>query len=280
MARHNKKRNVGLIYELLVRRLSKAVVEDDSPKIQQINQIIANRFRPGTELYKEFRLFNAIASTEGVSEQLAFRILDEAKTASMDHNAKNLDREKSLLIKDINHQLNESDFYDLKIENYPMYASAQQLFNFWRSGSRNISEVVKHEQTVHAWLTQKKDSVQLNEEKTQDINDLTVKIMQEKFEAKYGASLNSDQSSLLRLFCEGNDEKLLAFMNELNTKVNVQARKVKKVMSNDKFLFEKVVRVENIIKEEVSTCDIDEVSKSMAVAQLLSELKEFENVKC
>ena len=37
---------------------------------------------------------------------------------------------------------------------------------------------------------------------------------------------------------------------------------------------------ELLIKEEVSTCDIDEVSKSMAVAQLLSELKEFENVKC
>ena len=70
MARHNKKRNVGLIYELLIRRLSRAVVEQDNSKIRTVKQIINTRFKPGTELYKEFRLFNAITSTNSVSDQI------------------------------------------------------------------------------------------------------------------------------------------------------------------------------------------------------------------
>ena len=40
MARHNKKRNVGLVYELLVRRLAQAVVEQDRQKIKSVKKWI------------------------------------------------------------------------------------------------------------------------------------------------------------------------------------------------------------------------------------------------
>ena len=279
MARHNKKRNVGLVYELLVRRLSKAVVEQDGQKIKKITKIIETRFKPGTELYKEFRLFNAITQTNDVSDSIAFRILDESKKVSQDHNARLLDIEKSRLIKDINHQLNENQFYDTKIENYSLYASAQQLFNSWRSKAANIAEVAKHEETVRSWLVKPNTLEPLKSHKTKGVNNVTVRVMQEKFEQRYRGTLNSGQQELLRLFCEGNDQKLISYMSKINNDLNEKIKSTKKHMKTDRLLSEKVDRVSSCTIGKIESCTIEEVSRCMTLAQLLSELQEFENVK-
>ena len=278
MARHNKKRNVGLIYELLVRRLSQAIVEHDKKTVTTVKQIINARFKKGTQLHKEFRLFNAIAATNGVPDQIAYRILDEAKKASLNHDPKALDIEKSRLIKDINHRLNESNFYDTKIDNYAAFASAQQLFNCWRSGKQNIAEIAKHESTVHAWLTSDKKMQDVSELKTEKVNDITVKIMQEKFEKKYTSELNPEQTRLLHLFFEGKNGELLSYMQNIHEQVEKEISKNNKSLSGDRFLLEKVGRINNRLGTP-STCDINEVSKSMVLAQLLTELRELHNVK-
>jgi len=274
VARHNKKRNVGLIYELLIQRLSKAVVEGDKKNITVIEGIIHSRFKKGTELYKEFRLFNALVTTNTVSEQLAYRILNEAKIASVDHDKKKLDKEKSLLIKDVNHKINETTFYDKKVENYTVYASAQQLFNLWRDKEANIVEVAKHEATVHTWLIREDDRKELLEHKTPDVNDLTLQVMKDKFEAKYGASLNPYQQNLLRFYCEGNKTKLNQLITELSTSISRQIDRYAK-KSGDKFLVEKVISTKNIISSHDTSCDIDGVSRAMMIAQLSEELREL-----
>ena len=60
---HNKKRNVGLMYELLLRYISYSLVEDRKKDAQVALDIISERFSQDTELYKEFRLFNALAKS-------------------------------------------------------------------------------------------------------------------------------------------------------------------------------------------------------------------------
>ena len=60
MSNHNKKRNVGLIYEQLIRYASKCILEGKTDRAEIAMQIMKEHFRPGTELYKEFRLFNAL----------------------------------------------------------------------------------------------------------------------------------------------------------------------------------------------------------------------------
>lgn len=278
MARHNKKRNVGLIYELLIHRLSKAVVENDKKTIKTIQEIIQNRFKKGTELYKEFRLFNAMVKTSDMSEQLSFRILNEAKAASTDHNPSQLDREKSLLIKDINHKLNEADFYDTKISNYPVLASAQQLFNNWRSSDgTNIAEVAMHESTLQKWLMREDSSNNIDKQKTPGVNDLTFQLMQEKFEAKYGNSLTDTQSHILKLYCEGNETDLATTVEKVKDDVAHQVKKYSK-KSVDRFLLEKVSLAHNVISESKFSCNAEAISRVMLLDQLASELKGMSNV--
>lgn len=58
MSSHNKKRNVGLIYEQLIRYASKCILEGRTERAEIAMQILKEHFRPGTELYKEFRLLD------------------------------------------------------------------------------------------------------------------------------------------------------------------------------------------------------------------------------
>lgn len=277
MARHNKKRNVGLIYELLVRRLTKAIVESDKKTATTINKILNSRFRRGNELYKEFRLFNAIISTTGVNDQLAFRIIDESKNAALDHDPITLDKEKSLLIKDINHMINEENFYDMKIKNYQVYASTQQLLNYWRGDDKDIAESAKHESTVHKWLVHEQEEVNLDAHKTPAVNDLTFQVMQEKFMKKYGSLLSKKQANILRLYCEGKNDELMSAMNEVvkstDSKIDTYLKK-----SVDGFLSQKIKSVKGIISEQKMTDDVESVSKVMVLDQFVSELEEITNV--
>ena len=82
MARnHNKKRNIGLMYELLLRYISSSLVEDKKKDAQTALDIVSSRFSQDTELYKEFRLFNAIANSTVSGPHVAASILYEAKEA-------------------------------------------------------------------------------------------------------------------------------------------------------------------------------------------------------
>ena len=79
---HNKKRNVGIIFELLLRHISDRLVEDDQKGAQKALNLIEKYFNKDTELYKEFRLFNALAKSTVSSTSVAAAILTEAKQAA------------------------------------------------------------------------------------------------------------------------------------------------------------------------------------------------------
>ncbi|MBC8411821.1 MAG: hypothetical protein H8E12_24385 [Rhodobacteraceae bacterium] len=275
MARHNKKRNAGLIYELLVQRLSKAVVENDSRNIKVTKHILQKHYKRGSELYKEFRLFNALLVTNGVTDQLAYRIISEARNAATNHDATRLNKEKSLLIKDINHILNETNFYNRKIQNYQVYASVQQLLNNWRSTELDITETARHEKTVHDWLLCEKNSVTIADQKTAGVNDLTLLVMQEKFESKYGSILTDNQLELLRAYSAGVD-----VLPIIETTVKTTRKQIDKYikLSPTGFLSERVKRTKAVLQEYSFTPSLLDVSRAMALEQLIDELTEATSV--
>ena len=133
MSSHNKKRNVGLIYEQLIRYASKCILEGRTERAEIAMQILKEHFRPGTELYKEFRLFNALIQTTVPTEALALRVLEEARKAATTHDSGRLDTEKSALIRNINKRIDFPGFFDMRIPEYRKLATVQTLLNDWRS---------------------------------------------------------------------------------------------------------------------------------------------------
>ena len=272
MARHNKKRNVGLIYEQLILRLSRALVENDDSKVAIIKTILEKKFSKNTHLHKEFRLFNALATTRGVPESLATRILGEAQKAAITHDIEKLDNEKSLLIKEINHQINESDFYNQRIGDYTIYATIQQVLNGWRNNDPDVSTLAKHEAKVHQWLCSDAVVEDISSHKTEGINDLTVQVLESKFSKKFGRSLNENQRKLLGYYCDGNHTALQEHITTIGNQTKGAISKYSK-SANDRFLLEKTEKVKAVIAEGVVSTDINGVAKAMLMSQLLTELE-------
>ena len=93
MARHNKKRNVGIIYELFLRHITALLINKRQYQVEKATKIIERRFKKGTELFKEFKMFNTLINSSLETEELACSILREVKEISRTIDQKKLQRE-------------------------------------------------------------------------------------------------------------------------------------------------------------------------------------------
>ena len=191
MAKHNKKRNVGLMHEQLIRYASEKIVEGLDIRAEDALRILNKNFHKQSELFREFRLFNSLVHTRVPTKEVARKIINESRLACKNHDNTKLRTEKSSLIKDINHQLNTQDFYDKKIKEYRVFATVQALLNEWR-GAQKLSpaEIVAYESGLENWLIREASPNSLS--KTAHANPLSLQIMIEKFNKKYKNSLRQE----------------------------------------------------------------------------------------
>ena len=99
MARsHNKKRNVGIIYEQVMSFICEKLMEDNNLEAEKAINIIKENFNNNTQLRKEFKLFKALAETHNITGNLANLIISEAKSAcNKMFDSQKLEKEKSKL---------------------------------------------------------------------------------------------------------------------------------------------------------------------------------------
>lgn len=199
---HNKKRNTGLMYEFLVHYISSRLIEGDTKGSTAALKIIKNYFKPKSELYKEFRLINSLIKTKVTNESVAMSILSEAKIAARDYNLKKLNREKSLLIRAVNHKLNYNNFYDQQISEYRDYATIQRLLDGWRNPNQDLMQQANFEDQLIKRLTTKKEEKKQSfvMEESAGKTRLLMKIMMNKLNDKYASSLNDKQKDLIRAY--------------------------------------------------------------------------------
>lgn len=199
---HNKKRNTGLMYEFLVHYISSRLIEGDTKGSTAALKIIKNYFKPKSELYKEFRLINSLIKTKVTNESVAMSILGEAKIAARDYNLKKLNREKSLLIRAVNHKLNYNNFYDQQISEYRDYATIQRLLDGWRNPNQDLMQQANFEDQLVKRLTTKKEEKKQSfvMEESAGKTRLLMKIMMNKLNDKYASSLNDKQKDLIRAY--------------------------------------------------------------------------------
>ena len=183
---HNKKRNVGVIYEVLVRYIAECMVEKNNDNRRIASRILKKYYSPGTEIFKEYRLFKSLVETTVSTESVASSILQEAKKAAKNFDEKKLDKEKSSLIREINYQLGSDSIYNIRIDDYTLYATIQTCLNEWKKPvSDNILILAEYENNVVNRLIATKESPNPCFDKMKDVDNFVVKIMAEKFNKRY-----------------------------------------------------------------------------------------------
>jgi hypothetical protein len=273
---HNKKRNVGLVYEFLVRYVSRSLVEGRSDDAQKAVSILNRRFKPGTQLYNEFRLFNSLLVTHVSSGNVVNSILSEAKHATRRLNIKQLDNEKSKLIREINHTLQDPNFFNQSLTDYKMYATIQSLLKDWRSSTPDIAKVAVLEDNLTEWILTKKQGIKdLESQKSKDVNDTIISVMSEKISKKYHGVLNDSQQDLIKEYVisiDGNNDKLSSAMSDIRATTQSS---IKNYMSSnsDSFINEKF---DNVLKI-ISSSDINMIN-DVNISHHLSFLKLVEEI--
>ena len=280
--KHNKRRNSLLMYEFLVRTISKSIIEDNKRKSSAALKILKKHFRQGTEIYKEFRLMNALAKTTVSSEHTAASILSEAKNAVNSFDGQKLDREKSILIRNINHVLNDEDFYDQHISEYRLFATIQTLINEWTTTDKDLYRVAQFEDHVMKHLVSEKvakPDTSISED-TSGSARLLMKVMTKKLNEKYSGILNDHQKSLIKAYAYST-----ASEDQTSIKMKLQEIKSELIKLIDGYSFE----VQNdyiknklsetkmvLVKEDLETVDDSTVTRFMLYAKLNDELSSKE----
>lgn len=274
---HNKKRNVGLVYELLLRAVSTYLVEDNKQKAQDVLDIITLHYNNNTELYKEFRLFNALAKTSVSDTSVAAAILSESKQAVRRFDNKKLDYEKSMLLKSINHNLNDKYFFHRWIPNYKELATIQTLINEWNLQDRSdiLRLVMLEGKMVEMLITERAPAQTLDI--VPDIDSLVIKIMNEKFNNKYVGKLSNEQSELIREYVlmsvTGPSTSLIEKIQLLKNNALESLSTIERTVDNS-VLKENLINVRsNIESLDLTELNDNKFSKLMTLSQLINEAK-------
>ena len=277
---HNKKRNTALLYEFLVRTISASLVEGDKKKSSTALRILRRHFKPGTQLYKEFRLFNALIKTTVSNSTVSSSIINEAKAAAVQADLGQLDREKSLLIRNINHLIKDENFYDQPISEYRMYATIQTLLNEWRKtpGTADIEELAKYEDQLHSWLVTEKKSVDhAVSEDSPGESRLLMKVMMKKLNEKYSSALNNEQREIIRsyAFSAANDDHttIKKKLNEIKKSLIESIEVYSSNHPDNEYINKKIETARGqILSESLEAIDDTVVSRFMLYSSLKREL--------
>jgi hypothetical protein len=251
---HNKKRNVGIIYEQIMSFICERLMEDSQIEAQKAINIVKENFNKNSQLYKEFKLFKALSETHNITDNLANLIISEAKSACNNmFDSKKLEKEKSKLIKDLNYTLGKGVIFEQNVGNYKIYATIQTLLNEWRNNDNNFDKITEYEIVLHESLTKKQSKI------TEDVvqpNKLTRKLMKEIFDKKYNNILSETQKRLINLYTNEKDEVVTeAFLSIKNNCLELFENYMKNCdnrILNDKY---------SDIKENLSNLNENDISK-------------------
>jgi len=283
MSKHNKKRNIGIMYELMLRHISKSLIEGNMNAVKNMTRIIEKRLSKNTELYKEFRLVNALANSNITSTELAASIIIEAKKAVQNLDKAKIDKEKSNLIREINYTVNDNAFYYQSLPNYKSLALIDNVLNEWKKGDKsNLRKLVESEKKVMDLLLFEKKIGSVDDEAKQldaSQSDLLVqKIMLEKINSKYG-SLLPDQKEIIKNYAmyssnEDDQKKLVNFLSEKKKESFSSLDSFVEINENT-HVAQKLEKVRNKINDlDPNDLTDGSIMKFLTLTKLISEIKE------
>jgi len=276
--RHSKVKNTGLIFELLTRQI---VADSLNNKNSHAVKILKNYFKKGTELFKEYQIYQCFLNQKYNDEKKADKLIDLVLEQVGSVNEKQVKKEKYNLIKEVMDNYDLKDFSSGRITNYKVQASIYKLMEYYRN-NQNVepSEVVDSRFTIIEHLTSGKtkknrdtEIKKLVEKQDKDVRYLTIKTLLEKFNEKY-SSLDDKQRKLLSTYIYN-----VTNTNSLSEYVYGEFSSIKKDIS----------RLMKKVNDDVTTIKLKEVIKQIPTKsqtksmvrdkQVASLLRHYELVK-
>lgn len=265
--KHNKIKNTGILFELLVRKIAADVLDGKSDSFAV--KLMREHFHSKTELGKELQLYRSFFNAPKLSETKAFNMLDLVLERRRSLNEKMLAAQKFLLIKELKEHCDLKAFMSGRVPSYKVYASIYKLFETAKS-TESLMEInqvissrfviVEHLQGALREETVIKESnyTEIIKQQPEEIRHLSYKFLLEKFNEKY-SNFSEKQKSLLREYIN-NGTNIDKFAKYVSSEARTLAQQIKKNSSK--------------IKNDITRIKLNEVMSQLNSIQEKSSVKE------
>lgn len=260
--KHNKLRNTGLLFELLVRQITSDTLNNKESKAVDI---LKNNFN-NNAIAKEYKIYKALLNNKNLSEAKASITIESAIQAHKKLNKSILNTQKYKLISQIKESYDIEEFFKSKIENYKTLASVYMLFEMYQSDNIDPENEVKYKFSIMEDIcagirSSTKDPV-LEEFEGYDkgTKALVYKLMVQKFNEKY-TQFNAKQKKLLKEYINNisTPDTFKVYVNEefdrLKVKLNSLSKKIKDEVRKVKL--QEVVNIIKPVSQHKQVCDLD-----------------------
>jgi hypothetical protein len=265
--KHNKIKNTGILFELLVRRVASDVLDGKTDSFAV--KMMKEHFHSKSELGKELQLYRSFFNVPKLSEGKAFNMLDLILERRKTLNEKLLSAQKFLLIKELKQQCDLKQFMSGRVPSYKVYASIYKLFESSKlqDTTLEINEIVSSRFVIveHLQGALKEEKIikennytSIIKEQPEEIRHLSYKFLLESFNEKY-SNFSEKQKSLLREYINN------------GTDVDTFA----KYISNESAgLILQIKKNLNKVSNEVTRIKINEVISQLETIQTKSSVKD------
>lgn len=281
--KHNKYKNTGILFELLVRKITAdTMTGQDSKAVSLIKKYFVN-----TELSKENKLYQSLSRTQNISEAKAESIISTILEVNKSLNQVKLAKEKYNLIKEIKSNFDIDDFFKAKINNYKLLSSTYTLLEANLFPSHHIDTILTSKMNILENIAQlqlvKEVQPIINEFETLDkgTRALVYKIMLEKFNTRF-ETLSNDQKDVLKEYIN-NITNTTNLKKYVDTKFTFLKESLLKLLPKieDTTIKIKVNETINLINPilESKTVKDDNIVALLQYQELHNELKKIHNGK-
>jgi hypothetical protein len=278
--KHNKLRNTGLLFELLVRQITTDTLNNKESKAVDILKKNFNN----TLIAKEYRIYKALLSSKNLSESKANVVIDTALQAHKKINKKTLSKQKYDLISQIKEHYNLDDFFKTKVDNYKSIASVYMLFEIQQSDKIDPEAEIKYKFSIMEDICNGAKNKEIDPLLTEfasydkGTKALVYKLVIQKFNDKY-SNLNESQKNLLKRYITdiSTPESFKEYVNEEYDRIKTKLTKLTKTIE-DTVRKVKLEEVVNIIKPIPAGRQVSDLELENLLYFYQLE-KELENIK-
>jgi hypothetical protein len=277
--KHNKYKNTGVLFELLVRKITSDTMSNSNSKAASL----VKKYFTKSELANENKLYQTLNRSISLSEGKAESVLSTILDLSRKLDREKLSKEKYNLIREIKDNFDITDFFGAKIKNYKLLASTYILLESVNNSKfGNPESIITSKITILEHITSNPDSKislsPLVEELTQmdkGTRSLAYKIMLEKYNTKFD-KLTKEQKEVLKEYINSATDapKLKEFLNNKFTIISkVLNENISKI--KNPALKIKIQEVINLINPILKTRKLKD-DHLVALLQYLELSKEIE----
>ncbi len=291
--KHNKKKNLFLIWEFFSYHMAQMILENKD--IEGSRQILVKYMINNKDLQKEFETVKALMELRNIqSTAVATNAMRSLEKHVKEINLNNCETSKNKLIAEVA-RLKDNKFFDRKVnaDFYRDAALAHTLVSYW-AGRPGVSilEATRIEDYFVSLLTEQKAAKETNDNvlelQKEDIDNLVVHVMSKKFNDLYGKELNEIQIAILKewvivqsdeVACETTFKQKLQAIKEEIVKYLVEQRKIALETNKEGFATVISESITKIAEYKENKVNDDYVAFHLGMIGLIDEFKNAANFK-